>query len=512
MSLRTLRAVCAVGALALVACGADDGSADTTEGADRAPVRLDGGADPDAAARDIGYSGAASDAEGEPQPRPPLDGGPGLDAGGPARDAAVMRDAGGPPVDALPPLAFDIGGATLDCAEAFEVAVDSQPLEGPIDLGRARPFGEAAEARLTVTNVCGGRVRFLGHPDDWVDAAAFSVDGLPPVYLEPGESTELGVRFAPPWAEGPHAGRLELPHDGPDSPLLVDLRAQVEPRPTLVFAGDGRHVVTTTDYGETVAHDDFETMVAHGDALQRGVCWGAGRFVAVGGNVDRRWWTSVDGVEWVAHRADGAPIADCAWANGRFFGSDGRPLYSEDGETWVRADGAWNPNHIRAVAAGDDRFLAAGDGGRVAISLDGEAWLFDQNLESGGFSSAAWGRTDDGGVFVAAGEAGWVAASADGGQSWVAQQIEGARRLAGAVFAGGQFVVGDGGTVWRSPDGLTWSAVNAAPAVPRVGIGRLLFGTSGNAFYRSEDAGFTWRLLYESPGGLPVGSAAMEGL
>ena len=84
--------------------------------------------------------------------------------------------------------------------------------------------------------------------------------------------------------------------------------------------------------------------------------------------------------------------------------------------------------------------------------------------------------------------------------------------IAGAVFAGGQFVVGDGGTVWRSPDGLTWSAVNAAPAVPQLGLGRLLLGTRGNQLFRSEDAGFTWRLVYESAGGLGLGSAAMEGL
>ncbi|MCA9556913.1 MAG: hypothetical protein KC583_00005 [Myxococcales bacterium] len=422
-------------------------------------------------------------------------------------DASDEVDAEGI-ADAMPEAPDAMPDAFVDDCEVSLVAarLDDGPVD-PVDFGRAAAHGPSLAVDLVLTNTCARRLRFLGHPDEWLEGAAFDIERLPPILLEPGASTTLTVRFTPADA-GPTAGALVLPYDRPGAPLRLDLSAAVEGPRSIVFIGDGRHVVTTADYGASVALDTFETLVAHGDELQRGICWGAGRFVAVGGNVDSRWWTSDDGVEWQAHSAPTGVMAGCAHGNGIFVAAAGAPLASPDGIEWVagRNDG-FVPQHLRAMTFGGGVFVAVGDEGRVVSTVDGTGWDTDAVLGLAGLGDVTWG----GGRFVAVGAEGSVAASEDGVE-WVTGIVPGAGGLGGVAYAGGQFVAGDGARVFGSVDGIDWQPINAASAVPRAGYGAMLFGNQGNTLLRSDDGGFSWSAWHVSAAGLGLGGAAVQGL
>ncbi len=394
------------------------------------------------------------------------------------------------------------------CDIGLRASINGAPVDAPVRFPAAPAQGDPVELRLELENTCDVALRFLGHPTTWSTDPRFGVQTLPPVVLEPGQSTTITLRFDPT-APGLTQGEFILPYNLPGSPLTVELSAEVGEPLALVLVGDGRHVITTHDYGATIAHDSYETLEAHGDELQRGVCWGAGRFVAVGGNVDRRWWTSPDGVQWQAHDSqEGGPMADCAWGNGRFVSSDGSPVWSADGITWNSGQRYnFNPNHLRGSTYGGGLFVFVGDNGRVAVTEDGESWLRDTVLSIGGLRNIAWG----GGVFVAVGAEGWIASSSDGAQTWVTQQL-GTGDWGGVAYADGRFLIGDGARVASSTDGEVWNIVNATPAVPRAGLGRQFFGTNANTLYRSTDGGFSWTELYQSPAGLNVGNAAFAGM
>ncbi|MCB9554068.1 MAG: hypothetical protein H6705_19700 [Myxococcales bacterium] len=411
----------------------------------------------------------------------------------------AIPDATPNPIDAAPP---------DDCAVALVAArVDGGPLT-PLAFPPAAADGPAVDVALTLRNTCARRLRFLGHPDEWLTGDGFALDRLPPIALDAGAETTLSLRFTP-GAAGEAAGRLVLPYDRPGAPLAIELEATVARPRALVFVGDGRHVVATADYGESVAADTFETLEPHGDALQRGVCWGDGRFVAVGGNVDRRWWTSADGLAWTAHTAPGAPIAGCAFGGGRFVAAAGRPLSSPDGIEWLDGrDDGFDANHLRAITYADGLFVAVGDGGRIATTRDGAGWERDDTVAVPGFTAVVGG----GGRFVAVGVDGWTAASVDDGATWQLGRVAGAGRLGGVAYAGGRFVTGDGARVHDSADGVVWSPLNAADVMPRIGYGRWIFGASGRALSRSADGGFSWQVWHVSVDGLGVGAGAVEGL
>jgi hypothetical protein len=441
--------------------------------------------------------------------------GPGAPRGAaPAGDSAPAADSGGAGRDSAPPdsAAPDSGvadtGAPPPCTTPLEAAVDGVPLAAgaPLDFGAPAAHTAARRLALTLTNRCPGRVRFLGHPADWLTGAGFTLDTLPPVVLEPGGTATLGLRFSP-GAAGPAAGQLQLPHDGPEAPFQAALQAVVGPPLVLVLVGDGGHILSSVDYGATVAHESWSTLTPHTAALIRGVCWGGGRFVAVGGNAERRTWWSDDGLTWSDRTESGAPLGDCAHGGGRFVSFDGAPLWSADGLAWSRGAGS-TPAHLRAIAAGDGLFVAVGDGGLVATTTDGAAW---DTLDTVG--TADWGRVAvGGGVWVAAGAGGAVARSDDGGVTWLAQTVgTGGRRWQGLVYADGWFYLGDGAEVHRSADGAAWARVNAADAVPLAAVGSTLLGLAGPTLTRSDDGGFSWAAQAVSAGGLGFGDAVLAG-
>lgn len=379
------------------------------------------------------------------------------------------------------------------------------PVSAVADFGSVPAHGDARSIEVAFTNHCDDKLLFLGHPSDWLSGSGFSISSLPPVAIAGKEQGSFVMSYEPA-DEGVVRGALQLPYDQPGSPLALSLAATVTAPRRLVFVGDGGHRMTSLDYAASFALDTFTTMQAHGDSLQRGVCAGNGRFVAVGGNVDRRWWTSDDGLSWTAHQGAGSPLGSCAYGNGWFVAFDGGgPQRSSDGTVWTSNTAPFNQYHLRSIVFAGDRYVASGDSGRVAVSLDGTQWDQDQVLNIGDLRSVCYGN----GVVVAAGAAGWVASSSDGGMTWQSQQV-GQAAHGGCAFGRGAFYVGAGGSIYRSVDGAVWQYVNASAAVPKGAFGRYLFGTSGNNIFRSEDDAFSWTLVYASPGGLPVNHAVLE--
>lgn len=108
------------------------------------------------------------------------------------------------------------------------------------------------------------------------------------------------------------------------------------------------------------------------------VSWSGGRFIAIGsqGLV----LTSVTGLDWVAAQVEDRErdLRDLAF-NGMVWvaaGRDGQLLWSSDSEHWSSANEhrLQIDQHLRAVTAGPDGFLAGGYGGTVLNSRDGIDW------------------------------------------------------------------------------------------------------------------------------------------
>jgi hypothetical protein len=387
----------------------------------------------------------------------------------------------------------------------FRVEGDGLASGSAIGFGTSPARGAPRRVTVEVHNPCAASVRFLGHPAEWVYGDRFSVEEYPPVSLRPEETASFVLRFDPA-ESADHEGALVLPHDGPHAPFLADLRATSGPPLRLVAVGDGGYRWATTDYGASTAFEEWTTLIGHTRDLIRGVCWGGGRFVGVGGNAESVSWVSTDGVTWSDHESPGSWLADCAYGNGMFVAAGYWPFTSVDGTVWVQGS-TFPPQHTRSVTFGDGVFIGAGDRGQVLTTTAGAVWESQQTVGDDGFRSSVFG----GGIFVVAGDNGTVAASDDGGLTWFQQNITGAGMFLGLAYAGDRFYLGDGASIYVSDDGIGWDRVNASSVMPRQGVGSTLFGWGSGALHRSDDGGFSWERLTAATGGLGVLDMAVEG-
>ncbi|MCL2043646.1 MAG: hypothetical protein FWG89_05845 [Treponema sp.] len=217
---------------------------------------------------------------------------------------------------------------------------------------------------------------------------------------------------------------------------------------------DGGMSYIITDPGpSTFRMDDIYSIAWGGPA-------GNERFVAVGTygrmaySADGISWTAIEGGTGTATVTDPGPstfgqntIFSIAWGgpagNERFVavGNSGRMAYSTDGINWTAIEGGTGTGstvtdpgpstfgsiNIRSIAwggpAGNERFVAVGYTGRMAYSADGTNWTAINNTASTfgsiNIRSIAWGGPAGNQRFVAGGNNGRMAYSADG-ISWTA--------------------------------------------------------------------------------------------
>ena len=122
-----------------------------------------------------------------------------------------------------------------------------------------------------------------------------------------------------------------------------------------------------------------------------GVCYGNGRFVAVGTTT----YYSKDGITWTAGSGGSSSFSSVCYGNGKFVAVDGSSgtYYSKDGITWT-AGGSGASGFLTGVCYGNGRFVAVGT--TTYYSKDGITWTAGSGGSSS-FSSVCYGN----GKFVA---------------------------------------------------------------------------------------------------------------
>jgi hypothetical protein len=233
-----------------------------------------------------------------------------------------------------------------------------------------------------------------------------------------------------------------------------------------VAVGYGTRRVRSED--GVVWTDFVEVDPAGGDDnnLLRGVGYGGGTFVAVGGATEALVLTSPDGVRWQTVAAGiGAFLSDVVWQDELFVAAGGngaRALSSDGGATWS-STAEYYAGHFREIAVGNGVFVAAGHTygdsmiGMWSTSTDGASWSEEQ---TGGAPVQSGGLAFGSGTFVIRDAAGALSFSSDGA-SWTPASTE----LAGpgsVLYAEGEFLTAGEDGLWRSSDGATWRMVGAS--------------------------------------------------
>jgi hypothetical protein len=212
----------------------------------------------------------------------------------------------------------------------------------------------------------------------------------------------------------------------------------------------GRRVVS--ENGRAWTDSVFEPGPAGDDDQQfRGVGYGAGVYVAVGGAALGRIMWSRDGTNWIEVSDNASFLGGVAYGNGMFVavGSSGRYVRSADGNRWTDPGRLPGPN-FRAIAYGAGSFVAVGDNGRRSISEDGMNWT---DTATGGPGLTAVVYAVD--RFVAVGQMGRRVISLDG-RSWTNDVVEGGL-LRGVTYGEGRFVAVGGARAVTSTSGVSWT-------------------------------------------------------
>jgi photosystem II stability/assembly factor-like uncharacterized protein len=186
---------------------------------------------------------------------------------------------------------------------------------------------------------------------------------------------------------------------------------------------------------------------------------------ASGGNMGGTTWTAVSN-----SRFDYS-IRGIAYGGNRFVavGDGGRMATSPDGTTWTAvSDSKFGSDDINGIAFGGNRFVAVGDDGKMRTSTDGTNWTAvntnpgsllnaDGVLKQPAFSAIAYGN----GKFVVSFNC-YMATSMNG-TTWTAVSDSkfGYDNISAIAYGNNRFVaVGDKGKMATSTDGTTWTAVS----------------------------------------------------
>jgi hypothetical protein len=255
-----------------------------------------------------------------------------------------------------------------------------------------------------------------------------------------------------------------------------------------VAVGFGGTILSSTDGITWTARTSGVTSVLYG------VTYGLAKFVVVGaGGVVL---TSTDGTTWTKPTTTGLPVAAIHGiaASGALYVAAGDPFDGATGTTWAytspdattwtaRTTATFNEPTLRVAYPGDGNFYMLGSSGSLARSANGTSWT--PVLAPGGRNAPGMGQSN------------MLGAIAYSGTLWV---------------AGGQF-----GSIFTSPDGVTWTSRRAARccgSIDGIDYGNGLFAavgdTSGAAYILTSPDGITWTQKFPTSGtfsGYPIGIA-----
>jgi len=161
-------------------------------------------------------------------------------------------------------------------------------------------------------------------------------------------------------------------------------------------------------------------------------------------------------------------VSGIVWGGGKFVAVGEHISYSTDGINWtVAQENIFSDTGINCVTWGNNRFIAAGDYGKMAYSADGINWTavspnpfeyavhYDYDIKS-----ITWGNN----LFVAAGykigQDCKIAYSSDGINWTAAADTTFSQRIYSVTWGSNKFVaVGDYRRMAYSPDGINWTRV-----------------------------------------------------
>jgi hypothetical protein len=234
--------------------------------------------------------------------------------------------------------------------------------------------------------------------------------------------------------------------------------------PLMVVVGYGGRRVMSRD-GITFEH--FQEVNPNGgddNDLFRGVTWGNGVFVAVGGSSNAYTMTSTDGYTWInENRTPRAWLGGVAPLGDDFVAAGGNGLRVrsvDDGASW-QDDPGYQAIHYRDLASGNGVVVAVGhdydntpNQGVIATTTDGVDWM-ERKHEGATYNNVAFGNAR----FVAAGPSGRVSRSSDGA-TWEEITV-GSDGGAEVIFDGARFLISRGDDHFESTDAITWTPVTA---------------------------------------------------
>jgi len=193
----------------------------------------------------------------------------------------------------------------------------------------------------------------------------------------------------------------------------------------IVFA-DNRFVMVDSANGFFYTYDGITWMDAsllNNPYLYYDVCWGNGRFVAVGSTSSSFAGAAFTdtGTSWTLSPLDGKRLNGVAWVEGPmgFFvavGHNGGIHWSFDGGgDWEWNDVSVGGSELMGVAYGDGNMVAVGKSGRVVhASKGGPSNWNSANVGGGDLRDVTFG----GGKFIAVGNGGRRMVSYNGGDTW----------------------------------------------------------------------------------------------
>jgi photosystem II stability/assembly factor-like uncharacterized protein len=197
--------------------------------------------------------------------------------------------------------------------------------------------------------------------------------------------------------------------------------------------------------------------------------FGNGRWVAL--TSDGKLRCSTDGIEWnPAYLPDESFLRGVVFGNGQFVAVGGS--YSGGGSVILTsANGrSWNLHHcpskhvLHGVAYSGDRFIAVGASGTILTSKTGQRWQKQASDTDATLAAIAYGN----GTCVIGGDDGLMLSSRDA-QTWTRQTSGTSRYVGNMVFDREHFVATIGDLHLESTDGSRWQAIESA-TVPAGGL------------------------------------------
>jgi hypothetical protein len=192
---------------------------------------------------------------------------------------------------------------------------------------------------------------------------------------------------------------------------------------------------------------------------------GNGRLVAVGR--DGKLHRSTDGIEW---QPVFMPVDDfirgISFGEGKFVAVGGSyasrssiVLTSSDGRRWT-IKRCPTKQVLHSVAYGDGRFIAVGADGVILSSRNGCRWQTENSATIATLAAVAFGN----GLFVAGGDDGLLFASREG-LHWTPQKSGTRVYISRITFEGDRFCAGSTVVRRMSSDGIVWTPVQVSETV-----------------------------------------------